>query len=133
MSEKNTGNDKQPNPKVGIFYFIDNELLVDDITLDEAEPYGEVLQHGGHYELWEALMPKTRAENKFKVRAYDAYPRGRVVYFYATKKFCIYADRCLTKNEILIVKARFRLESFDAATERDEHYKCARCNPYYMD
>jgi hypothetical protein len=86
------------NPKVGIFFFIDNEILMDAVHIEKGEAYGDAIQHGGHYEFWESLKPNILAERKFKARAYDAYPRGRVVYFPKKEKYIIYADRCI-KNK----------------------------------
>lgn len=48
------------NPKVGIFFIVDGESLVDAVPLEAAEPYGDALQHGGHYEFWESLVPEIR-------------------------------------------------------------------------
>lgn len=133
MSIKDTEVDKNENPMVGIFYFVEKEFLVDAVTLKEAEPYGRALQHGGHYQLWESCLPRTGAEKIFKQRAYDAYPRGRVVFFPATKTFRIYADRCLTRDKLLLVKTRFRLSGHKVERGHDEHYQCARCNPFHID
>jgi hypothetical protein len=41
-------------PAVGIFWRVDEALVIDPSTLDEAEPYGDCLTHpGGHYERWQ--------------------------------------------------------------------------------
>jgi len=120
--------------KVGIFFFIDGEILLDAVPVENGEPYGNAIQHGGHYEFWETLVPKTLTERKFKARAYDAYPRGRVVYFPEKNKYCIYHDRCLKLNtDVTTVIEKFGLEGADIELEKDEHYKCAGCNPYFMD
>lgn len=121
-------------PKVGIFYFVDNKILMDAVPIETGEPYGDAIQHGSHYEFWEKLVPKTLIERKFKARAYDAYPRGRVVYFPAKDKYRIYHDKCLKKNvELANVEEQFDLKGVNIEFGKDEHYRCAKCNPYFLD
>lgn len=119
---------------IGIFFFIDGKILIDAVPVKDGEPYGDAIQHGSHYEFWEALIPKTPAEWRLKTRDYDAYPRGRSVYFPKRKKFRIYYDLCigLSDDMPLIIDA-FKLIDADMEFHRDEHYKCAKCNPYYLD
>ena len=89
---------EMPNQQVGIYWFIDNEVIKDAVPYKDGEPYGEAIQHGGHYDFWQALQPTTEIERKLKSRAYDAYPRGRVIYF-PKKNMCrIYHDFCLELN-----------------------------------
>lgn len=122
------------NPKVGIFFIVDGESLVDAVPLEAAEAYGDALQHGGHYEFWESLVPKTATEKKLRARAYDAYPRGRVVYFSVEEMFRVYMDKCLTAGTLEVIRERFGLMgSIQVEVKGDEHYRCAGCNPNYMD
>lgn len=121
-------------PKVGIFFFIGDKVLIDAVPVEQAEPYGDAVQYGGHYEFWERLVPKGIAERSFKSRAYDAYPRGRVVYFPKEKKFCLYHDACLRpEREIREVIEGFELVGVKMELLRDAHYKCESCNPNYLD
>jgi hypothetical protein len=119
-------------PKVGIYFVVANELLIDAVPLEKGELYGSAIQHGEHYEFWKRLVPKKAIERKFKARAYDAYPRGRVIYFQDKKKFCIYIDPCLKTKNIAAIAREFGLCG-DFMIETDEHYKCASCNPHFMD
>jgi len=123
-----------PVPKVGIYFFVDGAIIMDAAPIEKGEPYGDAIQYGGHYEFWESLTPKTLAERKFKARAYDAYPRGRVVYFPKRKKYRIYHDPCLKLNaELIIVTKKFELEGADIEFGKDEHYKCACCNSHFLE
>ena len=122
------------NPKVGIFFFVDSKIIMDTVPVDKGEPYGDAVQHGGHYDFWKSLVPKTMAEKKFKARAYDAYPRGRVVYFPKRKRYRIYHDLCLKLNaELIIVTEQFNLKDVAIEFGKDEHYKCAVCNDNFLD
>ena len=124
---------EMPNQQVGIYWFIDNEVIKDAVPYKEGEPYGEAIQHGSHYEFWEALQPTSEIERKLKSRAYDAYPRGRVVFFPARKVFCIYLDRCLDSDDSVRIDEAFEIEDFDIEYGDDEHYRCAGCNPFFVD
>jgi len=86
--------------KVGIFFVVDGQLLVDAVPLEQGEPYGNTRGHGSHYDFWESLAPGNDGERRFKARAYDTYPRGRVVYFTQEKRFVLYADRCLNRDKL---------------------------------
>lgn len=122
-----------PSPKVGIFFFAEGKVIMDTVPVAKGEPYGKALQYGGHYEFWESLAPKTLIKRKFKARAYDAYPRGRVVYFQDRQKYRIYADSCLTMDEMILISELFELTGVNIEIETDEHYKCSKCNPDFSD
>ena len=127
-----------PKPAVGIFFFVGGEILMDAVPVDEGEPYGYAIQHGSHYGFWDSpVAPKTQGERRLKARlkagAYDAFPLGRVVFFLEENRFCIYVDRCLTRREWNVVIEKFGLSGVDREIQNDEHYQCARCNPWFMD
>lgn len=119
-----------PSPRVGIFFFVGDKILMDAVPAEKGEPYGEAMQHGNHFEFWKKLTPRSVTERKFRSRAYNAYPRGRVVYFPEKNKYCIYYDSCLeVDDEIIIVTEKFELIGVNIELSYDEHYKCAKCNP----
>jgi hypothetical protein len=121
-------------PKVGIFFFVDSAILFDRVPVERGDPYGNAVQYGAHYEFWNSLRPKTSTETKFKARAYDAFPRGRVVYFPEKDEYFIYYDECLRINvDLKVVAEKFQLEESHVEFANDEHYKCSKCNPYFMD
>lgn len=117
------------SPRVGIFFFVGDKILMDAVPAEKGEPYGNAMQHGSHYEFWKSLVPQTMIERRFKARAYDAYPRGRVVYFPDRQKYRIYADSRLTMDEITLISELFELIGVNIEIETDEHYRCAKCNP----
>ena len=117
--------------KVGIFFVIQGNFLIDATPLELGELYGDAINFSGHFEYWEVLNLKSAVEQLFKSHAYDYYPRGRVVYFNQTKTFKLYADHCITKAEIKKIATAFHLPTYQLA--RDEHYQCAICNPDYLD
>ena len=124
---------EMPNQQVGIYWFIDNEVIKDSVLYKEGESHGEAIQHGSHYDFWQALQPTTEIEKKLKSRPYDAYPRGRIVFFPARKVFRLYLNTCLDSDDDVIVLESFEIEDFDIEFGDDEHYRCAGCNPFFVD
>ncbi|QOX77405.1 hypothetical protein FY034_00085 [Trichlorobacter lovleyi] len=119
--------------KVGMFWCIEGKVVGEAVILSEAEPYGDALQHGGHYDFWDELKPETDVERRLKSHAYDYYPRGRVVYFKSRQHFRLYVDGCLNTGNREAIVAFFGLEGVQLENERDEHYQCARCNKGYLE
>ena len=118
---------------VGIFFKVSNEFLIDSVALEAAEPYGEAMQHGGHYDFHESFHPAMPVERRFKAHSYDFYPRGRVVFFPARSTWRVYADPCLTKDDIRKIIALFRLDGQAVEVAADEHYRCSICNKSYLE
>lgn len=120
------------NPNVGIYFVVKGHILSESAVLEHAEPYGEVLQYGGHNDFHEALHPQSPIERLFKSMPYDYFPRGRVVHFPNRKIFRIYFDSCLSETDIQKVIETFGLGQQSVEIERDEHYQCAKCNRHYL-
>ena len=125
--------DEKINPKVGIFWIIDEEMVLDAVMAADAEPYGNAMQYGGHYEFWDKLIPKTKTDRFLKAKPYEFYPRGRVVYFRNRDIFCLYTDPCISNDEIEIICNAFDLNGVDIEFKGDDHYRCGRCNPHYFE
>jgi hypothetical protein len=118
---------------VGIYFKVSREFLIDAVPVEAGEVYGEAICHSGHYDYHENLRPTEPVESQFKAHDYDYYPRGRVVFFPGRKTFILYADPCLTPDDISQVKTLFGLEGQIVEVADDEHYRCAGCNKYYME
>ena len=119
--------------KVGIFWSVGGGFVVDAVDLPAAEPYGDTLQHGGHFDYWQNLIPATVMERKFKSHAYDYYPRGRVVFFPKRQISRVYVDRCMGTDDINAVLNLFDLQRLGLEIEGDLHYRCAKCNSMFID
>lgn len=119
--------------KVGIFFKVSNDFLIDALPVAAGEPYGDAIQYSGHYDFHEALLPKKPADFRFKAHDYDFYPRGRVVYFQASEAFTLYSDPCLTQEDIDRLITLFNLDGQRVNIAADEHYRCAKCNKFYLE
>jgi hypothetical protein len=82
-------------PAVGIFWRLNDVLVIDRSTLDEAEPYGDCLGHAaGHYERWQEWQALGAARRTtlgypdfIASTEYDQWPRGRIVYETLARRF----------------------------------------------
>lgn len=83
--------------RVGIFFKIGDDWLVDSTQVASGEAYGDAVQHGGHYEYWESATPGSGTLRRFTTHDYDYFPRGRVVFFPRGCVFRVYVDNCLTQ------------------------------------
>ncbi len=119
--------------KVGMFWCVGETVIGEAVPLSEAEPYGDALQHGGHYDFWLRLKPRTEEERQLKSHAYDYYPRGRVVYFQTRQQFRLYVDGCLSAGSRKAIIDFFGLAGTQLEIERDTHYQCAGCNKGYLE
>lgn len=121
------------NTKVGIFWCVDGIIVSDAVSLKRGEPYGGAVQYGGHYDFHESLEPVNPHEYRLKAHDYDYYPRGRVVFFTIKNCFALYADPCLSVEDIQKVTSLFGLEKQTVEIRGDDHYRCASCNAAYLE
>lgn len=124
---------KRYTPKVGIFFKIGNNFLIDAVPLAEGEPYEDAIGYSGHYDFYERLEPSTPAERRFKMHDYDYYPRGRVVGFPKKNSFILYTDPCLTPDDLSRIISLFGLDGLMLEVAEDEHYRCSTCNTFYLE
>lgn len=118
---------------VGIFFIVDSSILSDRVSLENAEPYGDALTHGGHYEYHDTFKATLPLEYRFKKHDYDYYARGRVVYFPQNGTFIVYVDKCISEDDVSRIIDLFGLEASSMTIVVDEHYKCAKCNKFYFE
>jgi len=109
-------------PSVGIYWVVNNELISDKVALERAEPYGDALQYGGHYEWHEELVPRTRSEWLLKKLPYEYWPRGRVVYFTLRNVYRIYISPRISRGMVEEIVYLFGLREQVYEVEYDDHY-----------
>jgi hypothetical protein len=119
---------RQPG-KVGLYFYIDNEVLDDSVNLEGSEVYGDCkIGKSSHVDVWDE-----RYEKIYK-KPYDYYPRGRVVYKYKEAKFIVYKDKCIGERGLSQILKAFDIQhNKNVAIETDEHYVCKTCNTDYFE
>ena len=122
-----------PHINVGIFWLVDGAIVGDAVTLENAEPYAEALQYGGHFEFWENLKVFSVTGRKLKSHAYDYYPRGRMVFFPKRQTARLYVDYCMGSEVLIKALDFFKHQKYEIEIESDAHYRCAGCNRNYAE
>jgi hypothetical protein len=114
--------------RVGLFFYVNEELLPDLIDIGHAELLGDCkICKSSHYEVWNEKY------DKIYNKPYDYYLRGRVVYKYKENKYILYADKCIEEKGIKKIIDTFGLETENVEIERtDSHYVCKNCNIDYL-
>lgn len=119
--------DENAEPQVGIFWLLDDRLILDSTPVSRAEPYGEAKTHArGHLKHWTELQRTGVVPDNVE---YEDPPRGRVVYYPQDDGFALYADPCILSKKDVIQKimAAMNLPQGRTAILRDAHYRCSHC------
>lgn len=117
---------RKAEPCVGIFWLVDDQLLIEMTPLRAAEPYGNCLTHpSSHIGVWQRYQQSGRVPVDMD---YEEQPRGRVIYDRVAEAFTVLADQCILKRKAWIerIKKTLRLPK-DLTVRTDPHYKCFRC------
>lgn len=111
---------------VGIFWAIDGEVYAyfetrETNKLTEREKQsGRVDSDLEHFAAWDKELAK-----RFFDADFATFPRGRVMFDTNKNRHIIYADRCITVEQVVRVKGLF--QTINAQVCRDEHYRCDKC------
>lgn len=115
--------DKLEN-RVGLFFVVNEELLLHSCTLEEAELYGIFANYPlSHDKVW-----RTKYQRKFGVD-FDYFPRGRIVYNKEKQLYLLYYDSCIEEEAKQMQKL---FPEGRCILSRDEHYQCHSCNHGYV-
>jgi hypothetical protein len=111
-------------PCVGIFFLVEDRLLVDAVPLSQAEEYAEHLIHAGsHVEYWDELLAAGEVTGEY----YD-FSRGRVCFSKRDDRWSLLADPCILKREDVVQALLRRLNlPRTTAVATDSHYRCPGC------
>ena len=123
------------NGYVGPYWLVRDDsgkvlLMAHRCALAEAEEYGEFLTcPHGHYDVWEGWRARCPAEKVVGVlhdAEYEEWPRGRVVFNAVQDQFIVYADRQISKPDLIRVVEHFGIPTERVAFMRDGHYQSTR-------
>jgi hypothetical protein len=127
MSNSKIQRKRKTEPRVGLFWLFNDELIIDGTPLDQAEARGEFRNDPrGHEELWNEYQRINRVPRELE---YDEVPRGRVLCQAAIPpKFVLYADLCILRRQDLVLKILDSLGLPSGTTvSADQHYHCPHC------
>jgi hypothetical protein len=117
---------QQPEPRVGIFWLVDERLILDTTALSAAGKYDDSKIHeGDHVTFWEEMERRGEVPRDTD---YGEHPRGRANYNTKTQRFTLYADVCILRKKSMVKKLlRMMHLPEDTALSTDTHYRCSRC------
>lgn len=125
-------------PRVGIFFVVDGELILGSMPISGGEDDGDFVNDPrSHHECWNTLARRmeTAGAKRFSGKSYDYHPRGRCLYSRKLERFLLYVDPCIVRIPRMVEELMFRLqipsEKTDVVSD-DHHYRCAKCNPRYV-
>src|SRR5438552_17650634 len=114
-------------PRVGIFWLVNQNLLIDSTLLSAAEEYDHFKIHSGnHISVWEKFQQNGTAPHEME---YEEAPRGRVMYNMKIRRFTLLADKCILKDKRIVSKimSEMNLPSKNTDKGTDSHYRCFTC------
>lgn len=113
-------------PRVGIFWLLKDQLVIESVPVSQAEPYDERLTFpASHIDVWKCLQQEGRAPLESE---YDEPPRGRVIFEPSSGEFLILADACiLARKRIMNEITRCLHLPDEVKLDSDSHYRCWRC------
>lgn len=107
--------------RVGVFFVIQNELLLHTCTLEEALADKGFLVYPASYEkVW-----KEHYHRLYHVR-YNFFPRGRIAYSVEFEYYLIYHGRC-SQNQAVEIGKSYPEGSYQLVY--DPSCRCHRCRP----
>ena len=115
-------------PKVGCFFVVNGKPWVEGFPWTENLTVGGIRTYAvGHPEYWQRLQGLGVAP---KGIPYENFPRGRVNYDEASRRFTLFADRCIIMDNRLVsaIMNEFNLPMGTRGLA-DDHYRCPDCLP----
>ena len=108
--------------KVGPFFYLNETVVSDSITHDQAESYGVCKTWSSHEDFWKVLGKKHKPYQSVE---YFIFPRGRITYNTVKDIFYIYLNPILNTPEIVSqVIQEFDLNGCNyLIDDTDVHYK----------
>lgn len=104
-------------PFVGLFFYVEGELLLHSVPLEDADPYGIFLNYPeSHDQVW---------QREYSGRYYGdfaTYPRGRIIYRKTDQTFLVYHDPTIPTKVLQELCAQLGDGRYEY--QCDEHYRC---------
>ena len=75
-----------------------------------------------HFDMWDKL-----SRNRFLSADFATFPRGRLLYCVKEKRYYLYLDPCITKQQTDLLLSFYGLREDGVFITRDEHYRCDKC------
>lgn len=109
----------------GVFWVVNGKIVADKKMESTSNARsGEWVDYRlSHYAVWDKLTG-----GKYQNADFATYPRERLLYNVKEGGYVLYADRCVTEENVVALEKFFGIENQSVRVARDEHYSCAGCN-----
>ena len=104
---------------VGIFWVVKNRLFLHRQFKVKENECKIIDANYSHFREWELH------EIDYENADFATFPRGRIMFDEKEKQHVIFADKCITSEQIEQIARLCYITSY--RIERDEHYKCDKC------
>ncbi len=124
--------DLMSQPRVGIFWVVEDQLIIDSVPVSEASEIDGKRDHdASHWNHWERVCDSQKNLSQF---SYDHFPRGRVIYDAKADRFNIFADKCILKNTYTLGRLHHAMHLPESKTRpnSDAHYRCHKCDSKFI-
>lgn len=113
-------------PQVGIFFLVNGKFFVDGLAWTEASIVGRFKPHGvSHREYWQRLQGTGAVPSDMQS---GEAPRGRVNYDATSRRFTVFADRCIIMDNRLVHAIMNELNlPMGTRGVVDGQYRCPNC------
>lgn len=113
-------------PKVGLFFVVKGKLFADGLAWTEASSIGRFKPHGvSHREYWHRLQEAGAVPSDMPS---GEAARGRVNYDGASRRFTLFADRCIIMDDRLVNAIMNELNlPMGTRAVVDGQYRCPNC------
>src|SRR5664279_3205210 len=93
---------EQTEPRVGIFWLVGNNIIIDSTAIPEAGKYSDFAIHeGDHVTLWAEMEKRGEVPRGSE---YEEHPRGRSNFNTRTQRFTLFADACILRRKNVVRK-----------------------------
>lgn len=100
------------HPRIGLFWFIETNLVTDVVPLLQARLQGSFLTHATSYletwRQWQRFGPRLLAQYglppEIAWTEHASHPHGRVVFCWEVPAFLVYADQSLLASDAMITQ-----------------------------
>ncbi|MFI3163177.1 MAG: hypothetical protein R3Y65_01900 [Bacillota bacterium] len=112
--------------KIGIFWQLEEGIFAktcEACDCKQSPKTSRIDSDFVHYIVWDELQISKFPSCKYA--DFVTFPRGRVMFDIAKNQHIIFADKCITSEQIEKIAKHFEIESY--TLERDVHYSCDKC------
>lgn len=104
---------------IGIYWIVEERIFLHRQIIDKKSSSKRVDSRYSHFKEWEIHA------QDYSGADFATFPRGRIMFDTVENQHIIFADKCVTEEQIEQIVGRCYIKKYKI--EYDEHYRCDRC------